>query len=115
MEMKEENFINVEYEDKRFSINSKEVLYIEQQEYEVKIYTESGNYEVGENAPCIRKLLKEENFFKCSNSYIVNLDKCEFYLSNNCIFVNNNFIRILGSERKKKLKKKLEKLYDYED
>ncbi|OJT72055.1 transcriptional regulator, partial [Clostridioides difficile] len=25
MEMKEENFINVEYEDKRFSINSKEV------------------------------------------------------------------------------------------
>ncbi|TQW24254.1 LytTR family transcriptional regulator, partial [Clostridioides difficile] len=26
-----------------------------------------------------------------------------------------NFIRILGSERKKKLKKKLEKLYDYED
>ena len=107
MEMKEENFINVEYEDK--------VLYIEKQEYEVKIYTESGNYEVGENAPCIRKLLKEENFFKCSNSYIVNLDKCEFYLSNNCIFVNNNFIRILGSERKKKLKKKLEKLYDYED
>ncbi|EGT4210656.1 LytTR family transcriptional regulator, partial [Clostridioides difficile] len=59
--MKEENFINVEYEDKRFSINSKEVLYIEKQEYEVKIYTESGNYEVGENAPCIRKLLKEEN------------------------------------------------------
>ena len=46
MEMKEENFINVEYEDKRFSINSKEVLYIEKQEYEVKIYTESGNYEV---------------------------------------------------------------------
>ncbi|MFA1764121.1 hypothetical protein ACDW39_13315 len=39
--MKEENFINVEYEDKRFSINSKEVLYIEKQEYEVKIYTES--------------------------------------------------------------------------
>ena len=90
-------------------------MYIEKQEYEVKIYTESGNYDVGENAPCIRKLLKEENFFKCSNSYIVNLDKCEFYLSNNCIFVNNNFIRILGSERKKKLKKKLEKLYDYED
>ncbi|KPI54104.1 transcriptional regulator [Clostridioides difficile] len=113
--MKEENFINIEYEDKRFSINIEEIMYIEKQEYESKIYTANGNYEVGENDSCIRKLMKKENFFKCSNSYIVNLDKCEFYLSNNCIFVNNNFIRILGSERKKKLKKKLEKLYDYED
>ncbi|MGS2494893.1 hypothetical protein I4O85_007045 [Clostridioides difficile] len=62
--MKEENFINVEYEDKRFSINSKEVLYIEKQEYEVKIYTESGNYEVGENAPCIRKTIERRKFFQ---------------------------------------------------
>ncbi|MDB0441169.1 LytTR family transcriptional regulator DNA-binding domain-containing protein [Clostridioides difficile] len=111
--MKEECFINIEHEDKRFSINIKEILYIEKQEYESKIYTENGTYDIGENSSSIKRLLKEENFFKCSNSYIVNLDKCEFYLSNNCIFVGNNFIRILGLDRKKKLEKKLEKLYDY--
>lgn len=113
--MQEKKFIDIEYNGKRFSIDTKEILYIEKQESEITIHTESTNYELEEKSSSIKMILKEENFFKCSNSHIVNLDKSEFYLSNNCIFVGNNFIRILGTERKNKLRKKLKKLYDYND
>ena len=56
-------------------LNTDDILYVEVIRKEITIYTETENYSIKMSLKSLEDMLNGKNFFKCHNSYLVNLDK----------------------------------------
>lgn len=56
-------------------LNTDDILYVEVIRKEITIYTESEKYSIKMSLKSLEDMLNGKNFFKCHNSYLVNLDK----------------------------------------
>ena len=56
-------------------LNTDDILYVEVIRKEITIYTESEKYSIKMSLKSLEDMLNGKNFFKCHNSYLINLDK----------------------------------------
>lgn len=80
--------INVKNYIDRIRIDS--ILYIETDRPNILIYTSDNTYSTKMSISKIENILKEYGFFRCHNSYIVNLKLIESINSNTVILKNNH-------------------------
>ena len=95
--------INVKNYVDRIKIDS--IVYIETDRPNILIYTNDNKYTTKMSISKIDKILREHGFFRCHNSFIVNLEKIN-KIDVSDIYINNATIPI-SKHRRKQLKARL--------
>lgn len=80
-------------------INISDILYAETRNKELTVYTEKGAYTVFRSLRKIEEDINSNDFVRCHNTYLVNLDKIES-AKNNSLIINNQKIPISRTKSK---------------
>lgn len=106
------NSICYTYKGILYNIPQKDIVYIESDSKNKRsvIKTETSEYYIPLTLPKIEKILNE-NFIKCSRSYIININKMrEYNIKNNIITLNGNLkIYEISRQKKKEIINKMRK------
>jgi DNA-binding LytR/AlgR family response regulator len=105
---KEKNYLVINNKNNLTKIMLEDVLYIETQGRELLIHKKDNLYMVKMSMRKIEKLLEGKKFFRCHNSFIVNLDKVEC-IDKNIVYINKVQIPV-SKHRIQSLKKELTNL-----
>ncbi|HSQ87259.1 LytTR family DNA-binding domain-containing protein [Romboutsia sp.] len=105
---KETNFLIINGKSNLIKINLDSVLYIETKERDLIIHEIDKSYKVKMSMRKIEKLLEGKHFFRCHNSFLVNLKMIES-LDKNIVYINKASIPV-SKYRVKGLKKELTSL-----
>lgn len=70
---KPEPYIFLQIDNELIKLNEKDILYIESTGHKSIVYTDNGKYEIKKGISIIEKELKQNFFYKCHRSYIVNI------------------------------------------
>lgn len=90
-------------------IDNNDILYIESMGHKLILYTVDKEYAFTETMKDAEKKLKEYNFFRCNNGYLVNLSKVTGIKDNNAIV--GGHILLISRPRKKAFMEALTKFY----
>jgi len=105
---KETNFLIINNKNNLMKINLDSVLYIETKKKDLTIYEKDKSYRVKMSMRKIEKLLNGKKFFRCHNSFLVNLKMVES-LDKNIVYINETPISV-SKHRVQGLKKELTSL-----
>lgn len=95
------NFIVISSKSLIKKINTNDILYIEVNAHILNIITISEQLSIRDKIKKYEDILKEHNFVRCDNSYLVNLKYCENVdLTNNTLKVANYTLPISRSKKK---------------
>lgn len=86
-------------------INSKEVIYMESQGHNIIVHTTSKTFQITETMKHLETKL-DGSFFRCSNSYIVNMNHV-YGIDGNDLSLTNNYIITVSRTKKKDFLSKL--------
>lgn len=102
---KSKNFLIINNKNKLIKIMLDDVLYMETEGRELVIHKINDAYKVKMSMRKLEKLLQGKKFFRCHNSFMVNLDKIEC-IDKNIVYINKAQIPV-SKHRIQSLKKEL--------
>lgn len=102
---KSKNFLIINNKNKLIKIMLEDVLYMETEGRELVIHKINDAYKVKMSMRKLEKLLQGKKFFRCHNSFMVNLDKIEC-IDKNIVYINKAQIPV-SKHRIQSLKKEL--------
>ncbi|MGL5380021.1 LytR/AlgR family response regulator transcription factor [Clostridium sp.] len=90
---KKNNYLTINIKNYVDRIKIDSIVYIETDRPNILIYTDNNKYPAKMSISKIEKILSEHGFFRCHNSYIVNLKLVES-MNSNTIKIDGNYIPI---------------------
>lgn len=105
---KAKNYLIINNKNNLTKIMLEDVLYMETEGREIIIHKENESYRFKMSMRKLEKLLQGKKFFRCHNSFIVNLDKIES-IDKNIVYINKVQIPV-SKHRIQSLKKELTNL-----
>lgn len=85
-----QNYLRFQFNSENFSINIKDIIYIEGMRDKIWIFCESGTYRWKGTLKEMLAMLEGKGIFQVHRSYLINMDKIKSYNSKS-VFLENNY------------------------